>query len=254
MPTEHKTTNELMEHERARIFLQPIASPWVLGLFGFSIAAFVMGGQYAGWFSGAGAGAMMYLAFAALLGGFTQLVSAMWAFKARDVLSTAFNGIWGTFWLAIGFLNLIVSQTATAAAMPAAPIAAQAGGLEMGFFYIPMALITAACAAAAMYHSKALVSSLVVLTGASVLMAIGLLVGGTGIQIVGGWLFVISTAFAWYSATVSLIATSYAKARRPVQLAETEKLNEGLGEPGVVHDIGAKTPGFTVLRKAGAHR
>jgi succinate-acetate transporter protein len=253
MATEHKTTSELMENDRARIFLQPIASPWVLGLFGFSIAAFVTGGQYAGWFSGAGASAMIYVAFAALLGGFAQMLSAMWAFKARDVLSTAFNGIWGTFWLAIGFLNLIVSQTATAAAtMPAAPIATHIGSLEMGFFYIPMALITAACAAASMYHSRALVSSLVVLTGASVLMAIGLLAGSTGIQIVGGWLLVISTAFAWYSATVSLIATSYAKARMPVRLEKGQDLNEGLGEPGVVHDIGAKTPGFTVLRKAGA--
>lgn len=250
MATENTSTKELMQHERSRIFLQPIASPWVLGLFGFSIAAFVMGGKYAGWFNGAGANAVIYLAIAALLGGFSQFVSAMWAFKARDVLSTAFNGIWGTFWLAIGFMNLVASKTvATAAA--AAP--AGMGGIEMGFFFIPLSLITAACVASSIYHSKALVSSLVVLTGACVLMTIGLLAGSVVLQMIGGWCFVISTAFAWYSATVSMVASSYARARIPAQIKE-ETINEGLGEPGVVHDIGAKMPNLMVLRKAGANR
>ena len=113
MANEQTSTNELVENERARIFLQPIASPWVLGLFGFSIAAFVMGGKYAGWFNAAGANAVIYVAVAALLGGFSQFVSAMWAFKARDALSTAFNGIWGTFWLAVGFMNLAIAQCCT---------------------------------------------------------------------------------------------------------------------------------------------
>ncbi|MEJ2728984.1 MAG: GPR1/FUN34/YaaH family transporter [Deltaproteobacteria bacterium] len=240
--------NKVMENDRARIFLQPIASPWVLGLYGFSIAAFVIGGQYAGWFSSVGANALMYTSFAALLGGFTQLLASMWSFKARDVLGTAFNGIWGTFWLAIGFMNLMVSQTAAAGA---APMAATIGGFEFGFFYIPMALITAACAAASIYHSRALLASLVVLTGACILMAIGRLGAGTGIQMVGGWLFAFSTAFAWYSATVSLVANSYARAEKHARMTAKD-LNEGLGEPGVIHDTGAKTPaGLRVLRRTG---
>ncbi|MEJ2167208.1 MAG: GPR1/FUN34/YaaH family transporter [Desulfobacterales bacterium] len=195
MPNETQTTSELMEDEHARIFLQPIASPWVMGLFGYSIAAFVMGGKYAGWFTGAGANAMIYVAMAALLGGFTQFISAMWAFKARDVLSTAFNGIWGTFWLVIGFLNLFVTQTATTTSgMPAAPIAATMGSLEMGFFYIPLALITAAIVAASLRHSQALISALAVLTLACIMMAIGLLAGRAVLQMIGGWCFVVSTA------------------------------------------------------------
>jgi succinate-acetate transporter protein len=255
MPTDTKTTSELMQHERARIFLQPIASPWVLGLFGYSIAAFVMGGKYAGWFNGAGANAMVYVAIAALLGGFAQFISAMWAFKARDVLSTAFNGIWGTFWLVIGFLNLFAVQTATAATatQPAAPVAASMGGIEMGFFFIPLTMITAACVAASLNHSKGLISSLVLLTVASVVMTIGLLAGSIVLQMIGGWCFVVSTAFAWYSATLSLVSNSYASARGRVKVEE-EHINEGLGEPGVVHDIGAKLTNLTTLRRAGANK
>ena len=198
---------------------------------------------------------MIYVAIAALLGGFSQFVSAMWAFKARDVLSTVFNGIWGTFWLSIGFLNMFISQTATAtaaatAAMPAVPIAAGIGSLEMGFFYIPLSLITAACIAASLTHNKSLVTSLVVLTGACVIMTIGLLAKSTVLQMIGGWCFVISTAFAWYSATISLISCSYGKARETGKISGVETLDEGLGEPGVVHDIGAKMPNLTVLRRA----
>jgi len=248
MANEQTSTNELVESEHARIFLQPIASPWVLGLFGFSIAAFVMGGKYAGWFNAAGANAVIYVAVAALLGGFSQFVSAMWAFKARDALSTAFNGIWGTFWLAVGFMNLVIAHAA-----PTAGAAASAGmaGIEMGFFFIPLAMITAACVASSIYHSKALVSTLVILTASCVLMVIGLLAGSVVLQMIGGWGFVISTAFAWYGATVSLIANSYAKARVPL-IKEGENLNEGLGEPGVVHDLGARMPNLRVMRRAGA--
>jgi uncharacterized protein len=253
MPTETKTTNEIMQNEAARIFLQPIASPWVLGLFGFSIAAFVMGGQYAGWFSGAGARAMIYGAIASLLGGFVQYISAMWAFKARDVLGTAFNGIWGTFWLSIGFLNLYVAQTVPAvSSMPAAPIAAGIGSIEMGFFYIPMALITAAVVAASFYHSRALVSSLAILTIGTVVMTIGLLASSAVLQMIGGWCFVLSGAFAWYNASALLIANSYhyARSRMGTQIKETDKINEGRGEPGVIHDKGTSIPKFLNVRRA----
>jgi len=248
---QEKTATEsvLKKNDHARIFLQPIATPWVMGLFGFTIAAFVIGGQDAQWFSGAGVKGLMYTGFAAMLGGFIQLLASMWSFKARDVLGTAFNGIWGAFWLAIGVVNLVVSFSAAAGA---APIADQIGGLEFGFLYIPMTFITAACAVASIYHSKALLVSLLVLTAASVLMGIGDLSGKTGIQVIGGWLFAISSAFAWFSATVSLVANSYAKAARPARIT-AEDLNEGLGEPGVIHDTGVKTSGFSVLRRAGAH-
>jgi len=247
------TNNEAVQNERARIFLQPIASPWVLGLFGYSIAAFVMGGQYAGWFSGAGANALMYVAIAAVLGGFTQILSALWAFKARDALSTAFNGIWGTFWLSMGILNVYVSQAAAVTTVPATgvtPLAAGMGSVEMGFFYVPLVMITAACAIASLYHSKGLLISLSILTGGSILMTIGLWAGSTVLQMIAGWFFVVSTAFAWYSATVALIASSYAKAQAPAQIKEGENFNEGLGEPGVVHDVGAKTSNLMVPRKA----
>lgn len=254
MPTEMQATNQsIKKDESVRIFLQPIASPWVLGLYGFTIAAFVMGGQYAGWFSRAGAKAMVYVAIASLLGGFAQYISAMWAFKARDVLGTAFNGIWGIFWLSVGFLSVYGSQTATTtSAMPAAPIAASIGSIEMGFFFIPMALISAAIAAAAFRHSKALLIALCLLTPATILITIGLLAGSAVLQMIGGWFFVISSAFAWYNSSMVLIANSFAQSRARAQIKEAERINEGLGEPGVVHDIGTSMPNVLVRQKAAA--
>ncbi|MEJ2164162.1 MAG: GPR1/FUN34/YaaH family transporter [Desulfobacterales bacterium] len=254
MPTEMQATNQsVKKDDRVRIFLQPIASPWVLGLYGYTVAAFVMGGQYAGWFSSAGAKAMVYVAIASLLGGFAQYISALWAFKARDVLGTAFNGIWGIFWLSVGFFSLYVSQTATTtSAMPAAPIAASIGSIEMGFFFIPMALITAAIAAASFSHSKALVAALCLLTLATILMTIGLLAGSAVLQMIGGWCFVISSAFAWYNSSLVLIANSFAKGRARAQIKEAQMVNEGLGEPGVVHDIGTAMPNAFIRQKAAA--
>jgi len=111
-----------------------------------------------------------------------------------------------------------------------------------------MALITAAVVAASFYHSKALVASLAILTVGTVVMTIGLLASSAVLQMIGGWCFVISAAFAWYNASVLMIANSYAKSRVRAQLKEAETINEGLGEPGVIHDNGSAIPKFMARR------
>jgi hypothetical protein len=89
--------------------------------------------------------------------------------------------------------------------------------------------------------------ALTVLTAGCVLMAIGLLGESVGLEIIGGWLFAISTAFAWYTATASLIAASYGATKIPVQ--QREPIDEGLGEPGVVHDLGSRRSKLSGGRK-----
>src|SRR6516162_4371843 len=89
---------------RARIYLQPIAAPSVLGLFGFAGATFMVAAHMAHWYGGASTD--LYLAaFAATFGGIAQFTAGMWAFKARDVVATAMHGTWGAFWIAYGLLE-----------------------------------------------------------------------------------------------------------------------------------------------------
>jgi succinate-acetate transporter protein len=151
-------------------------------------------------------------------------------------------------------LNLFVTQTATTvSAQPAAPIAATMGSVEMGFFYVPLALITASIVAASLHHTRGLIATLGLLTLASVIMAIGLFADSAVLQMIAGWCYVISTAFAWYSASVSMVTSTYIRARRE-KAVEDDRINEGLGEPGVIHDLGARLPNIQSMRRTGTSK
>lgn len=39
----------------------------------------------------------------------------MWAYKARDAVATAMHGMWGSFWIGYGILNLIAATKTLAA-------------------------------------------------------------------------------------------------------------------------------------------
>lgn len=87
--------NEWRGH--TRVFVQPIAAPSILGLFGFAAATFITTALLVGWY-GTTATPLMIFPFAMAAGGFAQGAAALWAYKARDGLATAIHGIWASFW------------------------------------------------------------------------------------------------------------------------------------------------------------
>jgi succinate-acetate transporter protein len=61
----------------AQIYLQPIAAPSILGLYGLAGATFMVAAHMAHWF---GDSTSLYLfAFAAMFGGLAQFLARMWA-------------------------------------------------------------------------------------------------------------------------------------------------------------------------------
>src|SRR3954454_6513369 len=93
---------------RPRVFLQPIAAPSVLGLFGFAGATFIVAANMAGWYGNTSTPGYLF-PFAAFFGGLAQFTAGMWAYKARDAVATAMHGMWGAFWLGYGVLMLLVA-------------------------------------------------------------------------------------------------------------------------------------------------
>ena len=87
----------------ARIFLQPIAAPSILGLYAFMGATLIVAAHMAGWYGSETTPEFLF-PFAAMFGGVAQFAAGMWAFKARDALATAMHGMWGSFWMAYGIL------------------------------------------------------------------------------------------------------------------------------------------------------
>src|ERR1700752_4522441 len=79
---------------RARIYLQPIAAPSILGLYGFAGATFMVAANMAHWYGTPGSPADL-APFAGVFGGFAQFMAGMWEFRGRDGLATAMHGMGG---------------------------------------------------------------------------------------------------------------------------------------------------------------
>lgn len=214
---------------RAQAFLQPIAAPSVLGLYGFAGATFMVAANLAGWYGNAST--PEYLApFAAVFGGLAQFLAGMWAYKARDGIATAMHGMWGSFWIGYGILfTMAASDTLR---IPSGAF------VPFGYWFIVLGAITFVGAFAAMGENLALASVLHTLWIGSGALAVGLLVGSTLWETVAGWILILSAVLAWYTAS-AMMFEGMGRAILPV--GKTRKAREkagfspGAGEPGVIH-------------------
>jgi succinate-acetate transporter protein len=184
-----------------RVFLQPIAAPSVLGLFGFAGATFIVASNMAGWW-GTPTSGLALAPFAAMFGGLAQFLAGMWAYRARDAIATAMHGMWGAFWLAYGILNILIAAHALT------PPAPWFHNPELGFWFFALAAITASGALAALTESIGLFAVLSTLAAGSGIAAGAFIYGSHGWVQVAGWLFVFSAGFAWYVATAMMLAAA----------------------------------------------
>ncbi len=217
------------ERPQTRIWLQPVAAPSILGLYGFAGATFMVAAHMAHWFGGAQTNMVLW-PFAAFFGGLAQFLAGMWAYKARDGIATAMHGMWGSFWMAFGILWILVAAgkvtiPANGAAFPA-----------LGFWFIVLAAITWAGTAAAGAVSSVITAVLGFLAAGSSVAAVAELIGMEGLRVLAGWLFIISAIIAWYAATALMV--NGAKGRTVLGLGAKgtalEEIELGFKEPGVI--------------------
>lgn len=214
---------------QSQIYLQPIAAPSILGLYGFAGATFMVAAHMAGWFGGGQTD--LYLApFAALFGGLAQFCSGMWSFKARDAIASAMHGTWGAFWIAFGLLQLAFLRGALVEPAGAFP--------ALGYWFIVLAAITWMGMVAATAENTALSLVLGFLAAGSTTAAVGYLLGMHGLLVLAGYFFIISAILAWYTASALMLEGAF---KHPVWgVGKTKRarlepqLVPGGGEPGVI--------------------
>ncbi len=217
----------------ARIYLQPIAAPSILGLYAFAGATLILASHVAGWWGDSQSTSYIW-PFAAVFGGVAQFAAGMWAYKARDAIATAMHGMWGSFWVGWGILELLFATgtlTAPKGSFPA-----------FGMWFVALAWITAMGAVAAAWENLALVAVLGTLALGSAFAAVAEFVGsatGTGWAALAGWTFVISAVCAWYTASALMFEGVRGKPVLPVGMTKHAKeapdIAVGAGEPGVQH-------------------
>src|ERR671931_1761652 len=157
----------------ARVFLQPIAAPSVLGLAGFAGATFIVASNLAGWW-GTSHSPLALAPFAAMFGGVAQFMAGMWAYRARDAIATLAHGTWGSFWLAYLILNILVGTHVVAEPTP------WYHNPEVGFWFFALAITTGIAALAALAESFGLVAVLSTLAAGSGILAGAFIYGSPG--------------------------------------------------------------------------
>lgn len=213
-PDEVETGQEELSfwQDRSRVFLQPIAAPSILGLFGLATATLMVGAWMAGWY-GSAITPLILFPFVLTAGGLAQFLAGMWSYRARDGLATAVHGIWGAFWLGFGLLFLFVSMGAfPVLIVPRIGVASPA----FAFWFIALCLITGLCALAAAGENLGMAVLLVLLSVGSGFMAAGFFAGSTWPVRLAGWLFVISAAVALYTAAAMMFENSFRRTILPL--------------------------------------
>jgi uncharacterized protein len=225
--------------DRSRVFLQPIAAPSILGLFGLATATLMIGAWMAGWY-GTAVTPLTLSPFLLTAGGLAQFLAGMWSYRARDGLATAVHGMWGAFWLGFGLLYLLVAMGAFPGLL--APVIGTASP-PFAFWFIALCVITAVCALAAMAENMGMVAVLGLLSLASAFAAAGWFAGATWPIRVAGWCFVLSAVAALYTACAMLLEGGFRRTMLPLgrynlaaKLAgrgATRPLEYRYGQPGV---------------------
>jgi hypothetical protein len=217
-----------------RVFLQPIAAPSILGLFGFAAATFMVATNIAGWY-GSSASPVYLFPFAAVFGGVAQFAAGMWAYRARDAIATAVHGMWGSFWIAYGILFLLVATgdiTVPAGKFP-----------ELAFWFFPLAAITASAAIASIGENLGVTATLASLAAGAGLLGVGYLIGGSGWLHTGAWVLIASAICAFYTGSAMMFKAAFGRVILPVGepkakanipgRSTTHPIEYAAGEPGV---------------------
>lgn len=213
----------------AQIFLQPIAAPSILGLYGFAAATFMVAANMAHWY-GSDTSSLYLFPFVAIFGGLAQFLAGMWAFRARDGVATAVHGLWGSFWMAYGVLNLLFISGKLAG-----PDGFRS---ELGYWFIVAAAITWSTVAAASAENKGLVMMLTFLAAGATAGAVGQLAHTEWLMILAGYLFIVSSLAAWYTASALMVNEAFGRevwrVGKSRQLRDMPPVSIGAGEPGVI--------------------
>jgi succinate-acetate transporter protein len=145
-----------------------------------------------------------------MFGGVGQFLAGMWAYRARDALATAMHGMWGSFWIAFGILNILLATHTLAAPHP------WYNQPEVGYWFFALAVITASGALASLAESLGLFAVLSTLAAGSGILAGAFLFGSQTSATIAGWVFVFSAGFAWYTATAMMLSASFGKTILPL--------------------------------------
>lgn len=193
----------------ARVFLTPIAPPATLGLFGFFASTMVVSTWLLGWWGSPTSPPTMFQ-IAAFFGGAAQFAAGLWSFRARDYIGSALLTMWGTYWMAWGFLQALAAAGVITIPGQSTP--------QTGFavWFIPLALFTSWGALAALRENLPLFFVLSTVGAGCAAVCGGFWTGSPHWIHIGAWLFVFGACWAWYTGAMVMLEYAWGRVILPL--------------------------------------
>jgi uncharacterized protein len=122
----------------------------------------------------------------------------MWAYRGHDAIATAMHGTWGSFWIGLGVLQVLMAP---------GTVSSNEGSsfLALGFWFIALTWITIVGTIAA---TKNLALTLGTLSLGSIFAALAEFSGGSpglGREAAAGYTLTLSAICAWYTASALMV-------------------------------------------------
>ena len=232
-PREDEDTRRIHDYwqERSRVVLTPVSSPAVLGLFAFGGATWPVAAHLAGWYGGKDSDLFLF-EFAALFGGFGQLVAAVWSYRARSALGTGLFGLWGFWWLGWGLMIALDMIHVISLPDKSSPFP------EFGFWFITTGIITLAGTVAALRISIGVVLVTLCAGTASLIAAAGYFGGFPTIDNIAGYDFFAAATFAVFTGIAVMLEEHWGRPLLNAGKLRDKRVHEMADEYPIQYDQG----------------
>jgi succinate-acetate transporter protein len=219
------TENNVARRPPIGVFLQPIAPPVSLGLWGFFGSTMVLSTWILGWWGAPGPKDPGYFfVFNAVIGGLVQFCAGLWSFKARDYVASSLLTMWGTYWMGWG----IVQVLGVTHAITIPPLTTPQPAFAMWFIPLGIFTFVGSLAALSRQHGGFFLWLLLFTVGVgSWLFCIGLWLGNTTWIDVAAWFFVVGACAAWYVGAMTMLHSAWRRVVLPLG-----KYNRASNVPG----------------------
>jgi succinate-acetate transporter protein len=221
--------------------LSPIAAPGILGFYSFAVPAVILGVRWAQWYGTSFTA--VYIWPMLLVFGLLQILCALFNYHARDNLGTAFHGIWGALWSALGIYYIYVAYGVL-------PVLVDGHAYtEVAIWFAVLAALTATMFLSSFAQSLGTVITTAFTCAASILAAIAYFHGAYHVLKGAGWIFFFAGIFAFITASAWLLEYQFMRPIIPFSnyniynnfrflnrglLFDPVVVNRGLGESGVI--------------------
>lgn len=217
--------DSLARRPQIGVFLQPIAPPVSLGLWGFFGSTMVISTWILGWWGAPGPKDPGYFfVFNAVIGGLVQFCAGLWSFKARDYVASSLLTMWGTFWMAWG----VVQALGVTHAITIPPFTTPQPAFAIWFIPLGIFTFVGSLAALSRKHGGFFLWLLLFTVGVgSWLFCIGLWLGNTTWVDVAAWFFIVGACAAWYVGAMTMLHSAWRRVILPLG-----KYNRAANIPG----------------------